>query len=335
MFVARAPGKLVALGEYAVLDGAPALVLALDRFAEARIDASPDSACHLETRPTQPGRRAFAPGEASGSALLDAVTAGVAPALAWQATVDSTALFDGATKLGLGSSAAVLCAWAGALTALARAEGRQAAEPTLPALISLHRAFQGGRGSGIDVAAAFTGGAIGFRLEGKGTPHVGSVRLPNSVGFAGIFAGRSASTPEFVAHYRAWGKAQPAQAAAMLRRLTEVAEAGCAAARGDDAAAFMAALAEYGRGLQALGEAIGAEIVTAEHQQIGEHARKFGVAYKVSGAGGGDLGLACAIDSGALAAFVRSVTDRGFRVIKVSLAEQGLNVEQRAPEATP
>ena len=96
----------------------------------------------------------------------------------------------------------------------------------------------------------------------------------------------------------------------------------------------MASLAEYGRGLQALGEAIGVEIVTAEHRQIGEHAQRFGVAYKVSGAGGGDLGLACSIDSEALAAFLRSVTDRGFRVIKVSLAEKGLNVEQRAPEAT-
>ena len=37
MFVARAPGKLVALGEYAVLDGAPAVVLALDRYVEATI----------------------------------------------------------------------------------------------------------------------------------------------------------------------------------------------------------------------------------------------------------------------------------------------------------
>ncbi|MEO8467093.1 MAG: hypothetical protein ABI640_17310 [Gammaproteobacteria bacterium] len=335
MFVARAPGKLVALGEYAVLDGAPALVLALDRFAEVRITGSPDSASHLETRPILLGQRTFAPGEPSGAALLDVVTAEVAPPLAWRAAVDSTAFFEGADKLGLGSSAAVLCAWAGAFTAFARAEGREAPQPTLPGLIRLHRAFQGGRGSGIDVAAAFTGGAISFRRDRAGTPQVGSVRLPNSVGFAGIFAGRSASTPEFVAHYRAFREAQPGKAAAMLRRLTEVAEAGCAAAREDEAAAFVASLAEYGRGLQALGDAIGTEIVTAEHREIGEHARKFGVAYKVSGAGGGDLGLACSTDSGALAAFVRSVTDRGFRVIKVSLAEQGLTVEQRAPEATP
>src|SRR5512138_339944 len=104
MFVARAPGKLVALGEYAVLDGAPALVLALDRFAEVRIEASPDGACHLATRPAQSARTSFAAGEASGAKLLDIVTAAVAPSLAWRATVDSTAFYAGADKLGLGSS---------------------------------------------------------------------------------------------------------------------------------------------------------------------------------------------------------------------------------------
>jgi phosphomevalonate kinase len=259
----------------------------------------------------------------------------VASPAPWSAFVDSTQFFEGNEKLGLGSSAAVLCAWAGAFVSFAKNRGQRLPEPTLIGLIGLHRAFQGGRGSGLDVAASFTGGAISFRLGAAGVPQVGSVQLPNSVGFASIFAGRSASTPAFVAHYRAWRTERPEEAAAMLRRLTDVAEAGCAAARGDDAAAFMASLAEYGRGLQDLGEAIGAEIVTAEHRQIGEHARKFGVAYKVSGAGGGDLGLACAIDSGALAAFVQSVTNRGFRVIKVSLAEHGLSVVERAPGTMP
>jgi phosphomevalonate kinase len=333
VLVARAPGKLVVLGEYAVLEGAPALVFALDRFAEVRIDASADGVCHLATRPAQSARTSFAVGEPSGARLLDIVTAAVAPSLAWRATVDSTAFFAGADKLGLGSSAAVLCAWAAGLAAFARRSGLRTADPTLPNLIDLHRAFQGGRGSGIDVAAALTGGAITFRLEPEGTPQVGSVRLPNSVGFAGIFAGRSASTPALVAHYRAWRDDRPAEAAALLRRLTATAEAGCGAARNDDAVGFVAAFADYGRGLAALGEAMGASIVTAEHRQIGEHAREFGVAYKVSGAGGGDLGLACATDREALAAFVQSVTSRGFRVINVSLAVNGSSVEQRAPEA--
>ena len=69
-------------------------------------------------------------------------------------------------------------------------------------------------------------------------------------------------------------------------------------AAGDDAAGWLEAIAAYGRGLQELGVAIGADIVTAEHREIGEDARRHGVAYKVSGAGGGDLGLACAADVG-------------------------------------
>ena len=112
----------------------------------------------------------------------------------------------------------------------------------------------------------------------------------------------------------------------MLDRLTALAEAGCGALVGGDATAWIDAFAAYGRGLQELGEAIGAEIVTAEHREIGDEARRFGIAYKVSGAGGGDLGLACATDLGRLAAFSKSVGDRGFRVINVSLAAHGLLV---------
>ena len=329
MLVARAPGKLVALGEYAVLDGAPAVVLAVDRYATATIEAGSDGVCELTTLAPLEVRQRFAPGQPSGSKLVDLVAAGVRPPLTWRATVDSRPFFDGAAKLGLGSSAAALTAFAGAFAAFAGAEGQTLPSLGLGGLIDLHRAFQGGRGSGLDVAASLTGGAITFSLGQGGVPQVGSVRLPNGVGFAGIFAGRSASTPELVAHYRAWRQDRPEQAAAMLARLTTLAEAGCAAARGDEAAAFVRAFAAYGRGLAALGEAMGAEIVTAEHRQVGDEADRFGVAYKVSGAGGGDLGLACAADRDALAAFAKSVGDKGFRVIEVSLAERGLTVERR------
>jgi phosphomevalonate kinase len=219
--------------------------------------------------------------------------------------------------------------------AFARAQGRVVPDMSLATLIDLHRAFQGGRGSGLDVAASYAGGAIRFSLDAAGMPQIGSVRLPNGVGFAGIFAGRSASTPELIAHYRAWRRDRPAEAAALLRRLTALAEAGCEAARGDDAAGWIEAFAAYGRGLGDLGEAIGVEVVTAEHRQIGDEAARLGVAYKVSGAGGGDLGLACAVDAEALAAFTKRVTDRGFRVINVSLAAHGLLVQQRAAEQRP
>ncbi|HEX7236718.1 MAG TPA: hypothetical protein VF405_07140 [Gammaproteobacteria bacterium] len=254
----------------------------------------------------------------------------VALPVAWHATIDSSALFEGSQKLGLGSSAAVVCAWAGAFAAFAREQGlTDVANPGVGGLIDVHRAIQGGRGSGLDVAASYKGGAITFRLTGSLLPQIGSVRLPNSVGFAGIFAGRSASTPDLVARYQAWRRDRPKEATALMRRLTAQAEAGCAALGGDDAAGWLEAFAAYGQGLDELGAAIGAEIVTAEHREIGVEAQRHGVAYKVSGAGGGDLGVACAADAEALRAFRKSVADRGFRVINVSLAEHGLQVAQR------
>ena len=269
---ARAPGKLVALGEYAVLEGAPALVLAIDRYAVATLEPSRDADCHLRTRMAEEEDRSVALGAPSGVALVDTVIASAPAREPWRGVLDSSAFFEGDFKLGLGSSAAALCAWAGVWAAyVAKASARP--DTGLTALVGLHRGFQGGRGSGIDVAASFMGGVVEFRLDVARAPQVGSVRLPNSVGFAGIFAGRSASTPEFVAHFRAFQAARPAEAAGLVRRLSATAEAGCAAARGGAANAFVEAIAEYGRGLAGLGEAIGADIVTAEHRQIGEDAR--------------------------------------------------------------
>ncbi len=325
MFVARAPGKVVALGEYAVLDGAPAVVLALDRYVEAAIEPSPDGRCRLTTHSAAVVERQFAPAGTSEAPLVDLVAA-TAPRLAWTATIDSRAFFEGRAKLGLGSSAAVLCAWAGAFAAFARSRGEAVAEPTVEALIGLHRQFQGGKGSGLDVAASYTGGAITFRIPSPDLPQIGSVRLPNSVGFAGIFAGRSASTPDLVAHYRAWRRDRPREATALVGRLAALAEAGCAALEGTNAAGWLEAFAAYGHGLQELGDASGVALVTAEHREIGAQAQRHGVAYKISGAGGGDLGLACAADPERLEAFRKSVADRGFRVINVSLADHGLQV---------
>src|SRR5690606_16272730 len=188
---ARAPGKAVVLGEYAVLHGAPALVVAVDRHATVTIEPSGRPANVVETRSPEARVLEVSPGRETGVALVDLVV-GERPRdrEPWRATLDSTAFFQGARKLGLGSSAAVLtalaCAWAA---------WTEAPRPSREALIALHRRFQRGSGSGLDIAASLAGGAIVFRLDARDVPHVSSVQLPNGVGFAGVFAGRSASTP--------------------------------------------------------------------------------------------------------------------------------------------
>ncbi len=329
-FVARAPGKLVVLGEYAVLDGAPALVIAVDRYCRASIGPSEDSACHLETRAPLSRRVRRTPGEPSGVALVDLVcseTHGLQRLKPWRAVLDSTELFGARGKLGLGSSAAALSAWAGVWAAWAGAGGLRTPKPAVERLIRLHRALQDGAGSGLDVAASLTGGAIEYRLEDTAVPRVATVRLPKRVPLKGVFTGSAASTPGLVAHYRQWAAARPEAAQRQRQIMASVAEAGCAAARNDDADAFLAAVTDYGRHLDSLGKAMGADIVTAEHRAIGAAADDHGISYKVSGAGGGDLGVAFARDPDALETFASAVRTKGYRIIDLDLDRHGLTVE--------
>jgi phosphomevalonate kinase len=330
-FRAQAPGKLVIVGEYAVLSGAPALVMAVDRHSRASVGPSPDALCHLETRLATVAGSEIEPGSPSGTVLVDTVVASAGElhrVPAWSGILDSSEFFDGGTKLGLGSSAAALCAWAGAWYAYARANGAPLPALTATALVDLHRAFQHGAGSGLDVAASFSGGVVRYALDADQVPQIGSVQLPNSVGFAGIFTGSSASTPEFVSRYLAWTGAEPAAAAAMRRTLGGVAEAACEAATDGNGEDFLAAVSEYGARLEELGLAMRADVVTSEHRRIGLAARKFGVVYKVSGAGGGDLGLALSAHEDSLSAFTQAVAGMGFAVVDVAIDQQGLVVEE-------
>ena len=323
--VARAPGKAVVLGEYAVLEGAPALVLAVDRYCTASIRSVPGETSSIETRFPDPMRSAAPIGRDTGVALVDLVRRVLGgERAAWRASLDSSDFYVAGSKLGLGSSAAALVAFAGAWAAWAGLP-----RPTLAQAIELHRRFQRGAGSGLDVAASLTGGVIEFRLDAGRMPHVGSVQLPKGVGFAGIFAGRSAATPDLLARYHAWRAEKPGEAADRQRTMERIAESGCAAAGRGESEEFLHAVDLYGRELEALGHAIGAEIVTAEHRALAETARRFGVIYKVSGAGGGDLGLGLGTDAEALAAFRRAAEAQGFAAVDLGVDRQGLVIEER------
>ena len=117
--IASAPGKLLLLGEYAVLDGAPAAVVAVDRRARATL--RPIDGAHAWVH--APDLEASAQLDLARCAWLDAragrrlelvrrcvdvVAAEVGHALApFELTLDSAAFVGESGKLGLGSSAAV------------------------------------------------------------------------------------------------------------------------------------------------------------------------------------------------------------------------------------
>jgi phosphomevalonate kinase len=259
---ARAPGKIVISGAYAVLEGAPAIATAVDRYAVA-------DALRVTATPTPEVAAAFAG----------------APAPA----CDASALFEGTRKLGLGASAAILVASLAAKVAQERGAlgDIELATAVFARSLAAHRTAQGG-GSGVDVAAACFGGTIAFRRGGE-RPEALATKLPASLTFEVWWSGRPASTSELI------GKVQALRERASGRylKLIEAQEAAAyeaeiALSRGD-APGFLTALEAQRHALGALGSAAGAPIVDAAARALGDAATALGGVALPAGAGGGDV----------------------------------------------
>ena len=310
---ASAPGKLVLLGEYAVLEGAPALVVAMPQRARVALAPRSGGPSRLRARPLQ--ERALAFGWADGALRWETGDAAILERLAWAARLieglaqrgwwpatpvdvdlDTCAFHgDDGAKLGLGSSAALAVALA---HAGARAAGVDEAELTLDRLVALHRGLQGETGSGVDIAAARLGGLVHYRLV-DGVPEAVPVGLSPQVGLLAVVTGTAFSTGAALERLRSWRRTHAVQWERLYAALADAAERGSrAAAR--DGAALVAAVAEFAHGLDALERATGLEIFGEAHTLPRRLAAQAGVAYKPSGAGG-DLGIAASDDPDRLA----------------------------------
>jgi phosphomevalonate kinase len=324
--IATAPGKLILTGEYAVLGGAPALVMAVDRRAVARRVAGT---------------------AAAGSPFLEAVAAELAarrgaadPAAraARELVVDSSEFYDGDAKLGLGSSAAVTAA--AAACALAEAGPLDRAE-VLAVAQAAHAAAQelrGARGSGADVAAAVHGGLIVYEMggaegAGAGAPRVERRSWPAGVRLVPFFTGRSADTPQLVAQVAAARAARPAAVDAALAEIAAASRIACdalAAPPERAAAALIAAFGRAGRAVEALARAAGADLVPGCVTAAGGALAPLGGVVKTTGAGGGDLAIGLvptAIDGTQV---TRALIEAGCRPLHLSLDETGVDTRPDA-----
>jgi phosphomevalonate kinase len=168
-----ASGKLVLLGEYAVVDGGAALVLAVAQGV--RCTVSPAAVLEIET-PAGDDRFARAALAAIG-----------APHARYRFSDREPLTTPG--KPGFGGSAA-------ATVAALRAGGFRGTRAELTALgMQVHQGVQGS-GSGVDVAAAAHGGGLRFQ-RGQCEP----LQLPTPVV---VYTGESASTGPRVERYRSW-----------------------------------------------------------------------------------------------------------------------------------
>ena len=277
----RAPGKLFLTGAYAVLEGATAIVLAVDRYAQA---------CVTE-------------GAATSSATRPEIAA-VARALhAAPPSVDTSSLELAGRKLGLGSSAAGAVAAAGTIL-LSRGYDldEASARAEVHAIAARAHAEVQPRGSGGDVAASAIGGAIAFRRAGVGPTDVEALSLsvPAGLVIRALALPRSTRTSDALERLSRRRSERATDLA--MSSLAEAAALGWKAFSESNTASFLEAASAHVASLEQLGRAIDLPLVPAElalardllfeaspHRDHASH--RGGVVLFPSGAGGGDTVL--------------------------------------------
>jgi len=307
VLVASAPGKLVVCGEYAVLDGAPAVAVAVDRRAVVRIEAGNGWSV------TAPGfddcRREFKlsaskvewPSGASPLPLLDAVFRSLGRDIDTPlALLMDTAAFSAASgKLGLGSSAALAVATSGALAVWCGGTS----DGLLRMAAAAHRELQAGRGSGVDVATAVLGGLVHYRMPDE------VVRLdwPQGLHARVLYSGVPASTTARLDKLAATGRHPSRQA------LVAAANEAAAAWRSGNRDAVLEATAGYTASLADFSRAYDLGVFAAGHEALVTLAEREGLVYKPCGAGGGDAGMVLGREPDALEAFTAAAAQKGFQ----------------------
>jgi phosphomevalonate kinase len=259
--IARAPGKVVLSGAYAVLEGAPAIVTAVDRYVTADTARAPDFVTP-EVRAAIGDRRA--------------------------PHFDASPLRAEGRKIGLGSSAAIVVASLAALHAetTGLADDQTLRDEVLPRALAAHREAQGG-GSGIDVASSAWGGFIvARRLDDRLDV---AALSPPPIHVEVWACADPASTAAFLERVRAFAVARPSDHRRILALLGDAASQAQRAWQSEDPRALLDALATQRDGLAALGREAGIPVATEEVAALAGLAQASGAVVMPAGAGGGDI----------------------------------------------
>lgn len=260
--VVVAPGKMLLTGAYAVLEGAPAIVIAVDRLARAEV-----------------GSKAEKP------------TAEVTEALGEKApTCDASALYDGEKKLGLGSSGAVLVASLGAdWIARGKALDDDARAHIFARSRDAHAVVQSG-GSGVDVAASTYGGVLRYTLH-AGKAWVTSLELPFTLEWRAYFSGTSARTSELRAKVSELKERDKSTYEKIMSKLCGASELAATHLLEGSGRGFVDASRAFSEALEQLGDDSDAPIVPLGFRRLANMAAVQNAVFFPSGAGGGDVGV--------------------------------------------
>ncbi len=306
--LARAPGKLILFGEYAVLGGVEAMVMAIDRFATA----------HQSSAPRPPGPFLRRAEKLIGDAL---------PRLDndHSVRVDTSEFRAHGRKLGLGSSAAATVAYVGARCAgqLSRAQIHAIA----------HRAHgdasaqAGARGSGVDIAASIWGGIIGAKPQTEDRAvAVRPLNLPDGLTWCAVDCGQSADTRVLIAQIGEFSSRSPALFTAAMTAIEDAAILALHAASNNDVPTMIAAVEQGQAAINRLAIDANAPLIVDTMTTISELASASQGAAKSTGAAGGDTAWAVFPNPAHATEFRDRLHANGIKVVSLNVEPDGLSL---------
>ncbi len=317
----KIPGKLILLGEYAVLEGARALVMAVDRYVKVSVqerEAATDYQIKTNLNHTlyhfmidesgmiQPHSSETDVTRNEMNFACQAIQAICRQILGRGGTISPFSIeidtrqfyFNESQKLGLGSSASVIVAIILALAKFYHVdEDLFVNEGDLFGFCQkIHKIAQGNRGSGIDVASSVFGGIVEYLMPKANHDMSAKFRvytsMPLGLFMVPIWTGVSSSTRNLLKKVDVFRSENPVEFELIMEKMTNLSNNGCRAFKNSDVNTFLNIVYEFYHVLLKFTQRSGVPVISEIHKNIADIVYDAGGIYKPSGAGEGDLGIA-------------------------------------------
>ena len=229
-------------------------------------------------------------------------------------SIDTSEFYSSGKKIGLGSSASIASA---IINALNEYFNLQLSESMIvQKAVNLHNLSQDNIGSGLDVISSCAdSGVIECNLDMANEHRWKSHKWPADLYIKGVITSDQATTKVMIDKYN-HGKTSNqiffnkfyAETSHLLNQISTVWDA-------QDSEKILELMQKYNTFIKQLNEKFNLGIFTDEHRQLLDFAKKTGIFYKPSGAGGGDLGLVITNSANKLTQFLTKVSDNNYQTI--------------------
>ena len=182
--------------------------------------------------------------------------------------------------------------------------------------LNIHALSQDNFGSGLDVITSYADcGVVECNLKMANELKWRSLKWPSDLYIKGVITSDQSSTKIMIEKYNHGKDSNQiffnkfyAETSHLLNQISTVWDA-------QDSEKILELMQKYNTFIKQLNEKFNLGIFTDEHRQLLDFAKKTGIFYKPSGAGGGDLGLVMTNSANKLTQFLTKVSDNNYQTI--------------------